>query len=108
MSPFVPVVSSDDSHGKPGSGASATFAAVIFSLAVHAARMYRAVWVQQVSCVNVTSGGLELGVAVGAPLAPTPTGPAPPRPSRNPPTTNAKTNAIATRLICPMRSPRVY
>src|SRR5439155_616888 len=106
MRPFVPVASTDDSHGKPGSGATATFAAVIFSLAVHAARMYRAVWVQQVSCVNVTSGGFEFGVALAPGDAPMPPGTAA-RPKTKLPIANAKTSAIATRVICPIRSPRV-
>src|SRR5437762_13179141 len=104
MSPFVPVASSDDSHGKPGSGATATFAAVIFSLAVHAARLYRAVCVQQVSCVNVTAGGFEFGVALAPDDAPMPPGTAA-RPQTKLPIANAKTSAIATKIIRPMRLP---
>ncbi|TMB62179.1 MAG: 3-phosphoshikimate 1-carboxyvinyltransferase [Chloroflexi bacterium] len=68
--------------------------------------MYRAVWVQQVSCVNVTSGGFEFGVALAPGDAPMPPGTAA-RPKTKLPIANAKTSAIATRVICPIRSPRV-
>ena len=64
-----------------------------FSLDSQVARIDRAVCVQQVSCVNFTSGGLAVGEAAG--VGPSPTSPGPPR-RMKPPTVMAKTRPIIT------------
>src|SRR5947207_13935562 len=87
-------------HSKPGSGVSATFAALTCALDSHVARSARAVCVQHVGCAIVTSGALDDADALGLGFAPVP--PSAPR-KRTPNATSEKTSAKATR---PARAPR--
>src|SRR5207247_5882612 len=81
-------------HSKPGSGVSATFAALTCALDSHVARSARAVCVQHVAWVIVTSGARDAAGAVGGGFPPRP--PSTPR-KRIPNVTRAKTRANATR-----------
>src|SRR2546421_4528826 len=99
--PLSPFASMLVLQSKPGSGVSATFAALICALDSQVARSARAVCAQQVGWVIVTSGALDAAEADGVGLAPVP--PSAPR-KRTPKVTSAKTSAKATRLAWAARS----
>src|SRR5213594_3855797 len=105
--PLAPEGSSEVAHGNPGSGESWNAAFTTFSLDSQVARIDRAVCVQQVSCVNFTSGGLAVGDAAGVGFAPSPPSPGPPR-RMKPPTVMAKTRPIITTTACARRSVGLY
>src|SRR5438132_8661261 len=77
--PLRPFASMLALHSKPGSGVSVTFAALTCAFDSHDAKSARAVWVQHVAWVIVTSGARETAVADG--LGPAPGPASPPRKS---------------------------
>ena len=99
--PLRPFASMLALHSKPGSGVSATFAVLTCALDSHVARSARAVCVQHVAWVIVTSGARDAADAVGGGFPPGP--PSTPR-KRIPNVTSAKTRANATRPAWAARS----
>src|SRR5438094_9627464 len=94
--PLRPFASMLALHSKPGSGVSATFAALTCALDSHVARSARAVCVQHVGWVIVTAGARDAADAVGVGFLP---GPASPPRKRIPNATSAKTRPNRKRPL---------